>query len=75
MQVEIIDSSTPSYPLTEITMSGITFSDFSQVSVYASASAPTNLNLMDVVFTVSPSLRHREKIERERSVSHSSALP
>lgn len=53
LQVEILDSTLPSYPLTDITMSGMTFAGFSGVSIEASASLPTNLNLMDVVFTVS----------------------
>lgn len=53
VQVEITDSTVLSYPLTDVTLSGITFADFKNLSVAALASSSANLNLMDVVFTVS----------------------
>jgi hypothetical protein len=58
LQVEILDSGLQVYPLTDITVSGVTFAGFTEAAIDASASLPSILNLMDVVFTVSSDFLH-----------------
>jgi len=52
-QVIVADSTVPSYQLRTITMMGIEFTDFTNRSVSALATAPTRINFKDTKWTVS----------------------
>lgn len=69
-QVEIVDSSISSYPLADLTFSGIQFSAFTTESISATATFPTTANFQDVIWTVSKVDTRRHGILKSTHVSH-----
>jgi hypothetical protein len=57
-QVVVDDSTVPSYPITAVSLIGLTFSDFSEAAVAGGASDITQVTLLNVVFTVSKEMHY-----------------